>query len=133
MPFIRSGSFLLFLVCFFFFSWMANHVFWNDHGFLFITLNTVSVSLVAQLCPALCDSMNCSTSGSLFMGVSWQEYCSGLPFPALGNLPTQGSNPWLMLFLRWQAGCLPAEPPGKPINMVYHIKCEMLSQPCIPI
>ena len=38
-----------------------------------------SQALVAQLCPILCDPMDCSLPGSfLFMGFSRQEYWSGL-------------------------------------------------------
>ena len=44
----------------------------------------------------------------LSMGFSRQEYCSGLPFPSPGDLPTLGPNPRL---LHWQAGSLPSEPP----------------------
>ena len=32
----------------------------------------------------------------LSMGLSWQEYWSGLPFPSLVDLPTQGSNSCLL-------------------------------------
>ena len=35
----------------------------------------------------------------LSMGISRQEYSSGLPFPSPGDLSTQGSNPRL---LHWQ-------------------------------
>ena len=31
-----------------------------------------------------------------------------------GIFPTEGSNPWLLHLLHWQAGSLPAEPLGKP-------------------
>ena len=37
--------------------------------------------LVAQLCPTLCDLMDCSPRAPLSMGISRQEYWSGLPFP----------------------------------------------------
>ena len=40
----------------------------------------------------------------LSMGFSWQEYWSGLSFPPLGVLPTQGLNPCL---LHWQGDSLP--------------------------
>ena len=41
--------------------------------------------LVAQLCPGVCDLMDCSLP--LFIGFSRQECWSGLPFPSLGDLP----------------------------------------------
>ena len=55
----------------------------------------------------------------MFTGFSWQEYCSGLPFPSLGNLPKLGietRSPAL------QADSLPSEPnpmdckETKPVN-----------------
>ena len=35
--------------------------------------------------------------GPLSMRFPWQDYWSGLPFPSPGDLPTQGSNPCLLL------------------------------------
>ena len=49
--------------------------------------------LVSQLCPTLCDPMDCSPPGSSVHGFLRQEYWSGLPFPSPGDLLTQGSNP----------------------------------------
>ena len=40
-----------------------------------------------------------------------QEYLSGLPFPSPGDFPTQGLNPYLLL---WQAGSLPLSHLGSP-------------------
>ena len=48
----------------------------------------VCVCSVAQSCPTLCDHMD--TKAPLSMGFSWQEYWSGLPFCAPGNLPDPG-------------------------------------------
>ena len=45
---------------------------------------------VTQLCPTLCDPMDCSLPGSFIHGISRQEYWSGLPFPSLGDLPNPG-------------------------------------------
>ena len=44
------------------------------------------------------------------MGLSWQEYWSGLPFPSPGDLPDTGIKP---ASPAWQADSLPAEPSGK--------------------
>ena len=42
------------------------------------------------------------------MGFFKQEYWSGLPFPAPGDLPDpQGWNPLLLCLLHWHMGCLP--------------------------
>ena len=47
-------------------------------------------SVCAHLCPALCDPMDYSQQASLSTGFSRQEYCSGLPFPPPGDLPSPG-------------------------------------------
>ena len=44
---------------------------------------SLKVSKVAQLCPTLCDPMDCSLPGSSVHGFSRQEYWSGFPFPHL--------------------------------------------------
>ena len=49
--------------------------------------------LVAQLCPILCNPMDCSLPGSSVVGFSRQEYWSGLPFPSLGDLRNPGMEP----------------------------------------
>ena len=46
----------------------------------------ITLFMWAQLCPTLCDAMDCSLPGSSFMGFSSQEYWSGLPFSFLFNL-----------------------------------------------
>ena len=55
--------------------------------------------LVAQSCPTLCNTMDCSPPGPLSMELSRQEYYSGLPFPALGALVTHGLNTGLLHLL----------------------------------
>ena len=41
-----------------------------------------------KLC--LCDPMDCSPTGPLFMGFPRQEYWNGWPFPSPGDLPDPG-------------------------------------------
>ena len=65
--------------------------------------------LVAQLCPTLCNSVDCR--GSLSPGFSRQEYWSGLPCPSPGDLPGPGIEPRSAIL---QADSLLSEPPGKP-------------------
>ena len=50
----------------------------------------------------------------LSMGLSKQEYWSGLSCPPPGIFPTQGSNSCPLCLLHWQVGSLPLVPPGKP-------------------
>ena len=57
------------------------------------TVTTNVVVLVAQLCPTLCDPMNCTPPGSSVPGVSQARYWSGLPFPSPGDLPDPGIEP----------------------------------------
>ena len=48
----------------------------------------------AQLCPTLCDPMDCSPSGSSVHGISQMKILeSGSPFPPLGDLPEPGIKP----------------------------------------
>ena len=75
------------------------------------------------------------------MGFSKQEYWSGLPFPPSVDLPDQGIEPHLLCLLHWQAGTLPAEPPGKPklntrdikvSEIEAHINWEMVNIKLVP-
>ena len=69
------------------------------------------VGFVAQLCPTLCDPMDCNPQGSSVHGISQQEYWSGLPFPPPGDLPDPGIKP---VSPGLQANSLPTEPRGSP-------------------
>ena len=51
--------------------------------------------LVIQSYRTLCDPMDCTPPGFLFMEFCRQEHWIGLPFPYPGDLLTQGSNPGL--------------------------------------
>ena len=51
--------------------------------------------------------MDLAQQTPLSMGLSQQEYWSGLPFPPLGDLPNPGIKPCLLWFLHWQAHSLP--------------------------
>ena len=46
-----------------------------------------------QLCPTLCDPMDCSPPAPLSMGFPRQGYWSGLPCPLPGVLPDPGIEP----------------------------------------
>ena len=46
-----------------------------------------------QLCPTLCDPVDCSLTGSSVMGVPRQEYWSAFPGPPPGVLPDPGIEP----------------------------------------
>jgi len=65
--------------------------------------------LVAQTCPTLCDSMNCSPPGSSVHGIIQSRIleCVAIPF-------SRGSSQLGLPAL--QAASLLAEPPGKPFS-----------------
>ena len=50
----------------------------------------------------------------LSMGLSWQEYWSGLPFPPPGDLLDPGIKPMYPLAPALAGSSLPLAPPGKP-------------------
>ena len=54
----------------------------------------------------------------LSIGLSRQEYWSGLPLPTPGIFPTQGMNPSLLCLLHWQADSLPLSHLGSPFFSV---------------
>ena len=70
----------------------------------------------AQLCPTLCDPMNCSPSGSsvhgIFPGKNTGVGCHFL-------LQTQGSNLHVVRLLNWQADFLPLHYLGSPLSPLY--------------
>ena len=84
-----------------------------------------AVGLVAQSCPTLCYTMDCSPPGSSVLGNSpgknTRVGCYALP---QGIFPTQGSNPGLS-HCRWMDS-LPSEPPGKPHSIVFHIFSQII-------
>ena len=59
----------------------------------------VCVCVCTQLCPTLCNSMDCSPQAPLFMEISRQEYWSGLLVPSPGALPDPGNEPMSLVSL----------------------------------
>ena len=68
---------------------------------------------VAQLCPTLCDPVDCNLLGFSVHGILQQEYWSGLPFPSPGYLPDPGIEPGSPAL---EADALTSEPPGSSIS-----------------
>ena len=54
----------------------------------------------------------------LSMGLSEQEYWSGLPLPPPGDLSNQELKTSLLQFLHWQVGFFTIEPPGKQAHIL---------------
>ena len=85
----------------------------------------VCVCSVTQLCPTLCNPVDCCQA-SLFMEFSMQEYRTGLPSPSPGGLPDPGIKRESLVSPALTGGFFPTAPPGKPIR--YKIVCICLSQ-----
>ena len=66
--------------------------------------------VVSQLCPTV-TPWTVAHQAPLSMEFSRQEYCSGLPFPSLRDLPDSEVEPGSPAL---QADSSPSEPPGKP-------------------
>ena len=72
---------------------------------------TVSVGmLVAQLCPTLCDPMDCSPPGSSVYEISQAIILEWVAIPFSRDLPYAGIEPKSPVL---QADSLPSEPPWK--------------------
>ena len=82
----------------------------------------LNLCLVAQLCPTLCDPMDCSLPGPSVHGDSPGKNM-GVGCHALlqGIFPTQGLNLCLSCLLHWQARSLPLAPPGKPLYFIRYM------------
>ena len=50
----------------------------------------------------------------LSMGLSWQEYWSGLPFPSPGDLLNSGMEPVSLVAPALAGGFFTTDPPAKP-------------------
>ena len=69
-----------------------------------------------QLCPTLCDPVNCSLPVSSVHGIL--QASNGLPCSPPGDLPDPGMEPMSLVFTALAGGfftTLPLVPPGKPI------------------
>ena len=71
----------------------------------------------SQLCPTLCDPIDCSPDCKLFSPWRFfrQEYWSGLPCPPPRYLHKPGIEPRSPAL---QANSLPSEPPGKLVQLM---------------
>ena len=70
---------------------------------------------VTQSYPLFATLWTIVSQAPLSMGLSRQEYWSGLPCPSPGNLPNPGVEPKSSAL---QADFLPPEPPGKPFYVL---------------
>ena len=70
---------------------------------------------VAQFCPILWDSTDCSLPGSSVDGILQARILEWVPFPFPGDLPDPGIKPWSPAL---QADSLPSESSEKPTDTV---------------
>ena len=78
------------------------------------------VCSVLQLCPALCDPMDCSLSGSSVHGILQASILEWVALPSSrGSSPPRGWDPHLLCLLRWQRGSLPLHHVGSPYVYIY--------------
>ena len=66
--------------------------------------------LSLQLCPTVCNAMDCSPPASSVYGIL-QARILGCPALFQGIFPIQRSNPHLLYLLHWQAASSPLAPP----------------------
>ena len=63
-----------------------------------------------QLCPTLCDNMDCIPPGPSVHGILQARYCSGLPCPPPGDLPDPGIEPTSLISPALAGRSLPLVP-----------------------
>ena len=80
----------------------------NNHQLLIWSFCPYVCVIVAQLCPTLCDPMDCSPPDSSVLGIFQVRILEWVAISFSGGrglvFPTQGSN---LVLLHWQAGYLP--------------------------
>ena len=69
--------------------------------------------VVTQVCWTLQPHGTVARQAPLSMGLSRQEYWSGLPFPPLGDLPDPGIKPMSLVSPALAGRFFTTKPPGK--------------------
>ena len=72
-------------------DWCPQYIFM--HNKIHNVTQDMHMCVCVQSRPTLCDPMDCSPPRSLSMGLSMQEYESGVPVPSPGDLPDPGIKP----------------------------------------
>ena len=75
---------------------------------------------VIQLCPGLCDPMDCSVLLCPWI-TPGKNTGADFHFLLQGIFSVQGSNPCLLCFLHWQAYSLPLAKPGSPVCVCMYV------------
>ena len=98
-----EGPLIAFVFCFFLFSFLNYE-------------RIVVVMLVAQLCPTLCNAMDCSLPGSSVHGIFQAKTLEWIAMPSSRNLPNSGIKPASLISpalaggsftasVTWEASC----------------------------
>ena len=66
-----------------------------------------------QLCPSLCNSMDCSLLGSSLHGILRARILERVAKPSSGDLPNPGIEHTSLMSIHWQVNFLPIVSPGK--------------------
>ena len=73
-----------------------------------------------QSCPTLCNSMNCSPSGSFVHGILQARILSGLPFPPAEAFPDPGIEPASLAFPELAGGFFTSTPYSRDESEYYN-------------
>ena len=102
----------------------------------FHTINMWACQVASVVFTSFVTPWTVAHQAPLSIGISRQEYWSGLLCLPPRDFPTQGSNPRCLCLLHWQMGSLPLAPPGSPIKSlgwkIELMKCEA-SKVCRPL
>ena len=79
----------------------------------------VALYLVAQLCPTLCDPMDCSLPGSSLHGIFQVRILEWVSFPPSGDLSNPGIEPTSPVASALASGFFTIVPPGKLDHLLY--------------
>ena len=77
-------------------------------------MKRIMSALVTQLCPTLCDPMDCSLPGFSIRGILQARVLEWVAISP-GDLPNPGIKPRTPTL---QADALPSEPPGNPLKAI---------------
>ena len=91
----------------------------NQHSSVSLSKPEHVCAQLLWLCPALCDPIDCSPSGSSVHGLLQARILEWVATrSSRGIFPTQGLYPCLLGLLHWQADSLPLVPPQKLVVVV---------------
>ena len=94
-------------------------------GIGILNLNMCLYAQLLQLCPPLCDPMDCSLLGSSVHGILQGRILEWVAMPPPGGISNPGIKPESPASPALQADSLPAEPSGKPKSKLRSIASSL--------